>query len=280
MLCESCKRPIVQSGCLTLDTRHYHSHIATSVAALAQYDAGIESLQERLRVMIFDRSKLQEYVDGCRGLLSPVRSLPAEILCEVFAQFSSPSLRSHDFKAERDNLAKERLLQLSRVCSHWHGLIMGTPRLWSVVDLAQWNSENDCSSLLRHLKMSLERGKHYPLTISLRLLSPPGSTHGGSVLTLLAEQSLRWQFLHLEGYLSALQEILYIRGNLDSLRHFHWTFGWRTGLRSSNFSIWRPNCRVFGWILKRVLTPHSLGTSCARSPTATPAKRICPSWHL
>ncbi|KAJ7138087.1 hypothetical protein C8R44DRAFT_551772, partial [Mycena epipterygia] len=97
---------------------------------LAQYDVAIEGLQETLRGMLADRMKLQNYADGHRGVLAPVRRLPPEILCEIFASLSPSSSYIFNSAKELDNLSKFGLLQISQVCAHWRRLVMGTPRLW------------------------------------------------------------------------------------------------------------------------------------------------------
>ncbi|KAJ7147920.1 hypothetical protein C8R43DRAFT_843757, partial [Mycena crocata] len=107
--------------------------IASSTVALTRYDIEIQKLQETLRGLLEDKASLKSYVDGCRAALSPVRRLPPEILCEVFALLCTASADTFSTAEELQNLAKMELLQLSRVCSHWHRLVMGTPGLWSEI---------------------------------------------------------------------------------------------------------------------------------------------------
>ncbi|KAJ7926208.1 hypothetical protein B0H13DRAFT_1561228, partial [Mycena leptocephala] len=69
---------------------------------------------------------LQAHVDGCRSAFSPVRRLPPELLCEIFAS-CLPSFRD----SRREPCVAERaLLEISQVCATWRSLILGTPGLW------------------------------------------------------------------------------------------------------------------------------------------------------
>ncbi|KAJ7138106.1 hypothetical protein C8R44DRAFT_555779, partial [Mycena epipterygia] len=134
---------------------------------LAQYDSEIERLKETLQAMLADRMKLQQYAQGCRSAMSPIRRLPPEILCEIFMAHSSSSPQPHSSAGEKKNISKSDLLLVSHVCAQWRTLALGTPRLWSdiAVDLYFWPP--DPTSFLRLLRTSLERGAGHPLTFSL-----------------------------------------------------------------------------------------------------------------
>ncbi|KAJ7121804.1 hypothetical protein C8R43DRAFT_1241448 [Mycena crocata] len=239
MLCDACKHPLLhtdalptaiqtqelrefhRSGAIPLDTAHYHSQIATSTMTLAQYDSQIQGLQETLGVLLVDRLKLQEYVDGLRAALSPVRSLPAEILGEIFTPFSKTG-KSLSSNEEVRALAKSELLELSKVCSRWHHVVLRTPRLWSdiAVNLDLWpGTLADCTLYLNLLGSFLERGTNHPMTISLTINNPHEFQIDVSAMTLLAQHSPRWQHLRFTGCLTALRLPPHnnIKGNLHVL---------------------------------------------------------------
>ncbi|KAJ7147926.1 hypothetical protein C8R43DRAFT_1237109 [Mycena crocata] len=235
MLCDACKHPLLppdalptparadalrqflSSGALPLDTAHYQSQIATSVAGLARYDAEIGRVQETLGRLIADRLKLQEYADGLRAAMSPVRALPAEILGEIFTPFSRSQWRSTTCEEELANLAKVELLDLSKVCSRWHRVVLGTPRLWSdiVVDLDYWSE--DAEEFVHLLSTALERGAHHPLTLSFKDDASRTLEQNVSALTLVAQYSQRWQHISFRGRPSLLNHISHIKGKLNIL---------------------------------------------------------------
>ncbi|KAJ7138100.1 hypothetical protein C8R44DRAFT_695290, partial [Mycena epipterygia] len=218
MLCASCKHPLPPSYALPnstqteelqtllrawhfpLNTAHYQSQFASSTAALAQYDSEIDRLEETLREILADRMKLQQYAQGCRSAVSPIRRLLPEILCEIFIAYSSSSPEPDNFADEKKNISKLDLLLVSHVCAQWRTLALGTPRLWSdiAVDFFHWPT--DPTPFLHLLRTSLERGAGHPLTFSLDTMTrdgyfPPVAFY--PVLELLAEHSPRWQFVTL-----------------------------------------------------------------------------------
>ncbi|KAJ7138092.1 hypothetical protein C8R44DRAFT_547135, partial [Mycena epipterygia] len=134
---------------------------------LAQYDTAIEALKETFRGTLADRMNLQEYVDGCRGVLAPVRRLPPEILCEIFMAYSSPSTQARTPADEKKKISKSDVLLVSHVCTQWRIIALGTPRLWSDIAVDVFNWPRDPAPFLQVLRKSLERGAGHPLTLSV-----------------------------------------------------------------------------------------------------------------
>ncbi|KAJ7121771.1 hypothetical protein C8R43DRAFT_74536 [Mycena crocata] len=239
MLCDACKHPLLppdalptpgqtdalrqflRSGALALDTSQYRAQIATSEAGLARYDAEIGRLQETLRDLFADRSKLQEYTDGLRATMSPIRALPAEILGEIFTPFSLSGSASKSYEEELDNLAKVDLLDLSKVCSRWHRVVLGTPRLWSdiAVDLYYCQWSEDAGEFIHLLSTALKRGAHHPLTLSLVVgdYNNVELEHSVSTFTLVAQHSRRWKHMYFRGHPSGFDSMSHIKGKLDIL---------------------------------------------------------------
>ncbi|KAJ7147849.1 hypothetical protein C8R43DRAFT_1009720 [Mycena crocata] len=239
MLCESCNAPLVPPAALpTLvqtdslrdllrssqfpsDPSHYRSQIASSTLILSQYDAEIERLEKALQALNADRLDVQDYLDGCRSALAPVRQLPPEILGQIFAPFSLvPSREANNRLEELHVLAKFDLLRLSQVCCHWHRLIMGTPSLWShiAVHARCWPKKaGECAPFLDLLDTSLERGADSPL--SIRFYSGPYIRDvDGVILRLLAQHSQRWRHVDLCVPGSHLEHISSVQGNLAALQ--------------------------------------------------------------
>ncbi|KAJ7121770.1 hypothetical protein C8R43DRAFT_1112164 [Mycena crocata] len=236
MLCDACKHPLprsdllptitqtkqlrelLRSGSLPPDPSHYRGQITTAAAAVAQYDIHIQRLQETLRGLLADRSELQEYADGLRAAISPVRSLPPEILGKIFTPFSG-SEESRSSNEELRVLAKSELLELSKVCSYWYRVVVGTPRLWSdiAVNLDWWPEDLSKQTPFRNLlTTSIERGGKQPLELTLRPASQE-TGHYGPAYTLLADHCQRWQHLSLFGPSASLGHLSCIKGNLDAL---------------------------------------------------------------
>ncbi|KAJ7648118.1 hypothetical protein FB45DRAFT_998939 [Roridomyces roridus] len=150
---------------------------------LAQYDMEMERLRKQ-------RQQLEEYVDACRVLFSPVRRLPHELLEKIFDMCAPPS--AHDISdmdttsQELDRLAKRHLLYLSQVCR--------TLRLWSKVIMypSLWFGglapESTFLNLLGHL---LERSGTCPLTIEVSVVDLFPAVN--RALQMLIEHAGRWK---------------------------------------------------------------------------------------
>jgi hypothetical protein len=104
---------------------------------LSRYDEQVACIHKQLHDLILERDSLIHYAAGCGSLFAPIRRVPNELLVEIFAMASQPSRISEGTPQEEPcRLAKQDLLHLSQVCSHWNHVVMNTPMLWSniVVD--------------------------------------------------------------------------------------------------------------------------------------------------
>ncbi|KAJ7143156.1 hypothetical protein C8R43DRAFT_837403, partial [Mycena crocata] len=138
---------------------------------LAEYESQLDRLQETVLGILSARSKLQDYVNDCRAAVSPVRRLPPEILCEIFIPLSQspPQRRVSSLRRAMAGIVKPEPIELSKVCSHWRRIIVGTPQFWSDVALyfLEWRGERQSAFLLHLLKLSLDRGATHPLNLSV-----------------------------------------------------------------------------------------------------------------
>ncbi|KAK7471101.1 hypothetical protein VKT23_002516 [Stygiomarasmius scandens] len=105
---------------------------------IEQCDALISSVQ----VLLDKRDKLEQYANHCRGLLSPIRKLPQEILGEIFAHFCAdePSLAvgnspAGDTQEARYSYDLTGPLLISHVCKLWHDIALSRSSLWSNIDI-------------------------------------------------------------------------------------------------------------------------------------------------
>ncbi|KAJ7721482.1 hypothetical protein B0H16DRAFT_1602496, partial [Mycena metata] len=161
-------------------------------------------LQATIAKLEQDRVLVEEYSRLCQGILSPIRRLPTEILTQIFAFFvpnlgvyrSSNGLGYEEGRQEElSRVANADLLRISQVCLRWHALVMGTPSLWSVIDLdlALWDGIAE-APIKRALKSALDRGGNSALYVGLRcrgFCGPPAL----ELLRLLAQHSRRWRKL-------------------------------------------------------------------------------------
>ncbi|KAF7317263.1 hypothetical protein HMN09_00461400 [Mycena chlorophos] len=138
--------------------------------------------------------------------------LPTELLARIIELAASAAAVDCELCGRRDSLsevlvktelhvlAKLHLLELSRVCSRWHTIVLQTPRLWSqlVIDSVGPRTVGDLEAKKSLLSAVLSRGGNCPLDFEIDEFWLPASdsmTHSRSseCLGLLAAQSHRWR---------------------------------------------------------------------------------------
>ena len=88
-----------------------------SMEDLLQIEADIELLKEK-------RNHIQNSIDTCNAILSPLRRLPMDILSEIFY---------HCMPTDRNPImsATEAPMLLTRVSSLWRSIAFSSPRIWA-----------------------------------------------------------------------------------------------------------------------------------------------------
>ncbi|KAJ6605187.1 hypothetical protein DFH09DRAFT_1353740 [Mycena vulgaris] len=144
---------------------------------------------------------------GCT--LAPLRSaaihrFPSEILVEIFAlcwstftpAFDEGDSASSSLEVEMSRLAHAPLLTLSQVCSRWHTIVVGTPALWTTIELDNvlWSTPTSTVTAMALLTTALERSGKCLLNLEIDMEIGVGE---GPALQLLAEHAARWKTLAL-----------------------------------------------------------------------------------
>ncbi|KAJ6466204.1 hypothetical protein C8R45DRAFT_483340 [Mycena sanguinolenta] len=87
----------------------------------------IASLESQIRILVELRERERVCVDALRYIISPIRTLPIELLVEIFEL------------AINDETHVEDVYRISQICADWRKVAHATPRLWTrpiCVDLA------------------------------------------------------------------------------------------------------------------------------------------------
>ncbi|KAJ7689197.1 hypothetical protein B0H17DRAFT_1067252 [Mycena rosella] len=190
--------------------------------------------------------------------------LPPELLAEIFGMCSSPAGEDSTYgglsdkltpEQEVERLAKAYLLQLSQVCSVWHEVAMGTPKLWStiVVDTTLWYSARTPEQKLVDLvASSLERGRSHPLVIEVAL-----DDDYAYVMALLSQHAPRWRNVYIWHSLPSFPWMAAAKGNLpllESLELSHQNDEWT----EQDILAVAPRLKTFvfsGWAAKTPAVP-------------------------
>ncbi|TFK53413.1 hypothetical protein OE88DRAFT_1655530 [Heliocybe sulcata] len=98
-------------------------YLSDSYGVLQSVDSEIATLRERLAQRIRERDAIRAQMDECKGLLSPLRRLPLELLSHIFVDClpGNTFIIPHRLSAP---------LLLTQVCSTWRRTALSTSALW------------------------------------------------------------------------------------------------------------------------------------------------------
>ncbi|KAJ7176945.1 hypothetical protein C8R46DRAFT_1346865 [Mycena filopes] len=83
-------------------------------------DPQIHALQARLASLVRERDETAKYLRAYRAMVSPLRRVPPEVLCEIFA-----------WSVYNSGEREEPPWYLGHVCRFWRGIALAYPRLWT-----------------------------------------------------------------------------------------------------------------------------------------------------
>ncbi|KAJ7152116.1 hypothetical protein C8R46DRAFT_1228976 [Mycena filopes] len=134
---------LLRSNAVPPDPSYFQAVVASAHWEIARYKIDIRTLKHALDNLLSERDTFDLHVARCSSVLAPVRSLPSEILLRIFASFGGPDDSSDPWNEppqrktpeHLQRLAKYELRILSGVCCAWRTIIMGTPSLWTSVEV-------------------------------------------------------------------------------------------------------------------------------------------------
>ncbi|KAK7038213.1 hypothetical protein R3P38DRAFT_2905027 [Favolaschia claudopus] len=120
------------------------AELAEHHSKLYNIRATMRSINTRRRVLKEKQKNLHRENNLCRGIVSPVRKLPREIIAEIFLYLapvlestrSFTTLRRHGDPYDDDACMARAAIpwQLGQVCREWRRVAVSTHSLWSVCD--------------------------------------------------------------------------------------------------------------------------------------------------
>ncbi|KAJ7451056.1 hypothetical protein FB451DRAFT_1051838 [Mycena latifolia] len=105
-----------------LEIGSIHASVQSAAQDLAQLERDLAHAQKTVRALSKSCQSLRVFIASERALLSQIRSLPRELLAEIFVHHSCI------FPGHRDCIAAP--LTVSQVCVLWRGIAHTTPALW------------------------------------------------------------------------------------------------------------------------------------------------------
>ncbi|KAK1234779.1 hypothetical protein PQX77_002011 [Marasmius sp. AFHP31] len=186
--------------------------LASEVHELHLYDQELERLELDLQNLREQRNLIAARIEERKSWMAPIRTLPPEILGEIFSavcfsdEFSLSIGKSRDLRAPR---VDKPALDLSHVSHHWRQVAFGHSRLWSSIEVDLWEPVETFDNLIGTY---LENSAGVSLQIGLRDSSYRNSGNldrgsyrqrhlkkGSYVFDWLLSHSPRIAALHLDG---------------------------------------------------------------------------------
>ncbi|KAJ6479294.1 hypothetical protein C8R47DRAFT_1050735 [Mycena vitilis] len=136
--------------------RTQNATLSTLRAEILEVHSAVRQMQTRRNALIEQEYALLAAMHRLKGVVSPVRRLPPEILGEIFL-YSTPSLQKdhqlrkgsvYEYPASSTLHRAKIPWHLGQICRYWRTVAISLRSLWSVYDiwpLQQW--EHSCNSL-------------------------------------------------------------------------------------------------------------------------------------
>ncbi|KAJ7726486.1 hypothetical protein B0H16DRAFT_1592387 [Mycena metata] len=155
-----------------------------------------------------DRERITAAV--LRHLAAPIRSLPVELLAEIF----SLTIRDKELLYLSHFQHFQDAYRVSHVCSEWQQIALCTPQLWTgTVAITVEEAGADADGL----RAWLARSDPLPMPVVLAGLWNSEALHLPPVLEELLRVAPRWGILHLDGFLPPMFYQRLTECTLDSL---------------------------------------------------------------
>ncbi|KAF8901115.1 hypothetical protein CPB85DRAFT_1228026, partial [Mucidula mucida] len=108
----------------------FHIVVEQSPRITQDIDQRIACVKEAINTLYTARKQAESHLADAKSLLHPIRSLPNEILHEIFT-YCVPSWETDFVPISVDSLnPRFAPWTLSRVCHNWRELVISSPLLW------------------------------------------------------------------------------------------------------------------------------------------------------
>ncbi|KAJ7742600.1 hypothetical protein B0H16DRAFT_1563092 [Mycena metata] len=165
--------------------------MGVATTAISEIEDKMQDLQRALDDLVVQQQALLNFVAEHQKVLATVRTLPNELLVEIFLRC-----------ADRDSSCEwnpdiDPEWVLGRVCSRWRTVALSTPQIWSRIFISNgpfWQQfESRGLSVKPNFSRQMERSAEAPLTITFDVETHFPDEVAENMLTLLLSAAHRWQ---------------------------------------------------------------------------------------
>ncbi|KAF7357570.1 F-box domain-containing protein [Mycena sanguinolenta] len=190
--------------------------IAESDSRVDSLQNQIAALESRVAALVELRDRERAAGDALRSLTAPIRTLPAELLVEIFfLSIREPDESGYIFSKL---VHIQDAFCISHVCRHWRQIANNTPRLWTGPIRVDIHREGPEGIYVEGLETWLARSAPLPVPITLmRLEDGPPFIESSRVTEALLCISARWRSLRFACLAPASFVQRLVGSRLDSL---------------------------------------------------------------
>ena len=174
---------------------------------IAEVDDALAHLESAQKLLLSKREALKAFSDTHTGLLSSIRTMPAEILVEIFAYLKPRSLHPQD--------SAQAILLVTHICQQWRNIALSTPSLWDVIFANTYRALGG-EALAAYAQASLSRARGAPLSINFQCSC---NDTFNAVLDVILPSSHMWR--HAKISLRPEINLSRIRNHLPLLEELH-----------------------------------------------------------
>ncbi|KAJ7654600.1 hypothetical protein DFH06DRAFT_1047337 [Mycena polygramma] len=188
------------------------SAISETDAPLSRLDEEISRLRKALKALEEEHASLSNYRTQNAMILSPLRRMPSELLCEIFS-WTIPLITDALDMGRLDMGVSPWVL--TRISSHWRRVSVTTPSLWSLVHV-DYSAKPKTFYSLSLVEAQIQRSQKLKIHFYGSVAMDAGPQI--AMLELLAQHSARWEELSLGITAKLIPFLPTLRGRLPSLR--------------------------------------------------------------
>ncbi|KAJ7689312.1 hypothetical protein B0H17DRAFT_1331836 [Mycena rosella] len=217
------------------DTLSIRQIISGRQAHLAALDAQLNALRNEMDRLSAERDKTVECIRHHTAVISPIRRLPPELLCEIFAA-TLPGTRRVGITTV--NCPPWRL---AHICSPWRAVAVADPFLWDSITISRSPDQSPLSDMypLSMLETQLLRSGNVSLQVTFDLHNGAGAER--QLLDTLLSCCERWASVNLRCWSRGTTDLLLkllrvVQGRVPRLKKLELSTSRYTGPLGLDFS--------------------------------------------
>ncbi|KAK0438587.1 hypothetical protein EV421DRAFT_2021195 [Armillaria borealis] len=199
--------------------------VSRGSSVLSDLDTQITEVRAILDALLRDRAQAAANIQDAKHILHPIRRLPEDILREIFSSCVSPQ-EAYLYKNDTGIVpcldAGNPCWTLSQTCRRWRYVALGTPSLWSCIDL-DFDGFTRMQSMRVAFKLGLNVERSGSRNLMVRIRSQSDIVDHPALAILLTCAG-RWKNVDINMPANSFHGLSVCRGLFHSLQYLRLQF--------------------------------------------------------